>query len=250
MNKFLLLFMLIPSLCFGNVIFDGIDDRIVSGDSDFEGMTKLSFSILVKRNGNSVSGNNGRILHKNGTFTIFWFDSDSGLGANDNDIAFGLYHLGFTAIQTTAKTTTDYINIIGVWDSGVTWKLYIDNIEVATGSKGGTGGTSVDPLILGLDEDLSTAGFNGDINEVYVWTGYILTEADRVTLNSKGKRIGLQISPANLKLYLPIDDIADGVSADGATFKDLSGNGNDGTGDDGANNTGLIGAAETLLTYP
>ncbi len=66
----------------------------------------------------------------------------------------------------------------------------------------------------------------------------------------KGKRMILQIQPAALFFYLPLDDIANGISADSATFKDISGNGNDGTGDDGGNNTGLTALDETLLTYP
>ena len=36
----------------------------------------------------------------------------------------------------------------------------------------------------------------------------------------------------------------------GTTWYDKSGNGNNGTGDDGANNTGLTWYGEEVLTYP
>ena len=60
----------------------------------------------------------------------------------------------------------------------------------------------------------------------------------------------LQVRPASLQAYLPLDQLTDGTSADGITFIDMSGIGNTGAGDDGANNTGLAATAGEAISYP
>ena len=62
--------------------------------------------------------------------------------------------------------------------------------------------------------------------------------------------IPIQLFGSNLKTYLTLDDLPDGTSGDGDTFVDRSGNGNDGTGSDGGNNTGLTWVGESILSYP
>jgi len=68
------------------------------------------------------------------------------------------------------------------------------------------------------------------------------------------KGIAKQIQPSNLRLYWPLDEVADGTSADGSTFRDEEDGDKDGdkdgTGDDGANNTGLTARAGEVLSYP
>jgi len=57
-------------------------------------------------------------------------------------------------------------------------------------------------------------------------------------------------SAGGLVGYWPLDDSPDGTSGDGDTFVDRSGTGNNGTGVDGANNTGLTVKASSYLMYP
>ena len=50
--------------------------------------------------------------------------------------------------------------------------------------------------------------------------------------------------------YWPLDDCSDGTSGDAVAFVDRSGMGNNGTGDNGANNTGLTCRDSSYLSYP
>lgn len=92
---------------------------------------------------------------------------------------------------------------------------------------------------------------NGKITEYGEW-GKILTDAQIFELGTAGvKRHILQFPDASeFDAMLPFDECADGTSCDSVVFKDLSGMGIDCTGDNGANNTGLTGVAEEVLTYP
>lgn len=89
---------------------------------------------------------------------------------------------------------------------------------------------------------------NGTINELACWDVALSLPEISLLVNSKVKRLPLQIRPSNLKLYLPLDEVADGVSINGQTFKDLSGNGHDGTGADAGGES--RGEAEEVLSYP
>jgi hypothetical protein len=65
------------------------------------------------------------------------------------------------------------------------------------------------------------------------------------------KRSRQFFSPASIcaGLYWPLDNQPDGTAADGDTYRDRVGT-NNGTGSDGANNTGLTNIAEKVLSYP
>lgn len=89
--------------------------------------------------------------------------------------------------------------------------------------------------------------FGGQISEFYIFDDELTDAEISLLANSKVKGIGRQFD--NMRNYLPLDDIADGESADGDMFKDHGTGGDDGTGVDGANNTGLTATAEEVLTY-
>lgn len=91
----------------------------------------------------------------------------------------------------------------------------------------------------------------GTIDEVAVWNAELTDNDISILANSKVKHMPLQISPGNIIFYLPMDDQPDGTSADGDTLvnQDNPGTAN-GTGNDGANNTGLTWKAEAVLSYP
>ena len=67
--------------------------------------------------------------------------------------------------------------------------------------------------------------------------------------SSKVRSTPLMIKPSNLKMYITLDNLAEGSSANGATLSDRKQSGFNGTGDDGANNTGLTAIAEESLSY-
>lgn len=160
-------------------------------------------------------------------------------------------------LKTTNETVNDgaWHHIVFVWDiSTNNMRIYIDSVvgTLASSTQSGTV-TNVSPatnLIIGATPT-GQRYFDGQISEVAIWKGPFLSVAEIAQLfNPKMKRLPLQIQASILKTYLGVDDGLDGVSADGATVKDISGNGNDGTGDDGANNTGLTWKAGEALSYP
>ena len=82
--------------------------------------------------------------------------------------------------------------------------------------------------------------------EAALWST-LLTQTERdLYVDSNVKGMPLQIQPGSLELYMPMDDVANGASATGATIRDLSGNINNGTGA----GTTITGAAENILSYP
>ena len=66
---------------------------------------------------------------------------------------------------------------------------------------------------------------------------------------SRVKRMPLQIRTSELFLYLPLDDYPEGHGTlASTTWKDLSGNGNDGSGTDADGDSDVV--AESVLSYP
>ena len=91
---------------------------------------------------------------------------------------------------------------------------------------------------------------NGSMTELTMWNT-LLTDAELLALyTARIKGSCRNIQPSSVVCCIPMDDGEHGTSADGEGFRDISGNGNTGTGDDGANNTGLTWEAEAFLSYP
>ena len=97
-----------------------------------------------------------------------------------------------------------------------------------------------------------TPYFNGEINEVYMWSTATALEQWEVDslASARGKRIGLQIRPSEQYDYHPFDQGSDGtpLSTTADFYKDISGNGNHGTGVDV--NGDSLNVAESVLSYP
>ena len=82
----------------------------------------------------------------------------------------------------------------------------------------------------------------------YINKGNLPKKFLELLADSKVKGMPLQIQPANLKLYLPLDDYTAGTALNAATFLDLSGNGNNGTGVDADADSTCVG--EEILNSP
>lgn len=95
--------------------------------------------------------------------------------------------------------------------------------------------------------------YSQNIYEVAGWTVVLSqNEIDKLCDVSAGgvRLMPNQIQPSSLKFYYTLDDVPDGTSADGDVFIDKSGNGNNCTGSDGADNVGMGAEAEPYLSYP
>ncbi len=158
-------------------------------------------------------------------------------------------------IDTSAVFNAAGVDIAdGVWHfcliilNGTALKFYVDNVEYHSA-------TVSNPTATTIDLKLGTGGiaggfWGGTLTEFFI-TDVALDAVEReIAYNSRLKGINSLIQPSNYPIYLPMDDGPDGSSADGDTLRDLSGNGNDGLGDDGPNNAGLIWEAEEVLSYP
>jgi len=132
------------------------------------------------------------------------------------------------------------------------WRLYFDGVLKATSaaqSSCALGNTY--SYIIGAMTNIGTTDrfWNGIISDVAMWNVKLTDNEILQIASSRLKRIPLQFYPSNLLFYHPLDQLSDGVSGDGITFIDMSASARNGTGSDGANNTGLTSVAGTL-TYP
>lgn len=257
MKFFLIILLLISSPCWAGVQFDGTDDRI-----DLQTVTNPTgnaFTISVWLNTNTITSND-YILNVNtagGTRTFTFLLSG---GFFSGTIQFQRIATTTDLVRRSAVgtiTTGTWYNIIVTHDGTLTdyttIHIYKDGTETSYESGQSGVGTEVSAagawMISGRTSD-NAVNFDGKISEVAYWN-VVLTQAEITQLaSSKIKGMPLQIRPASLLGYWPLDDQPGGTSFDGDTANDKSGNGKYGTGNDGPNNAGLTALSEEVLTYP
>lgn len=245
------------------ILFDGIDDKIDTNgnlndiSTDWENDITIAWWQKYTRDGAVVRVMGSNNAGVNSLFQVL-LDFEGGVGHNPGYITLSLRDEdggGATVVGSSGSVLVEgQWQLIAVSRSGNTGFVYVDNVEVASGSLAAINNmaTFTNDFLVGA---LNNVGapldyYLGDLDELAIWT-QALSANERANLaSSRIKYMPLQIQPANLKAYWPMDDEPDGTSADGDTLRDLSGNGNDGTGDDGANNTGLTWKAEEVLSYP
>jgi len=156
-------------------------------------------------------------------------------------------------VRTSAATGLDD----GAWHhatfvySGDLPDIYIDGAlsNGATVSSGVMGNiNNAVSLFIGSLRDVASY-WDGTIGEIAFWNTDLSAIQAALLCDSRVKRIPLQVAPANLVAYWPMDDKPHGTNANGDTVLDISSNTNNGTGDDGAGNV-LTWQAEEVLSYP
>ena len=251
-RKFLtltILFFLSNSLCFGGVEFDGVDDfiNVTNADSLNPDLVTISFWVYFDSDPKDVNQmllakaeetiSQGYCVYSRGISDEFQFDV--GLSVSGH----------ITAVYAMEDNMQNKWWHIAAIYTGTNAFIYLN------GNKGAEEvGTAT---IIDWTGDLwvGRKGFerlqlDGRMNEIAIWNTNLSATDVEILCNSKVKGMPLQIKPANLVMYLPLDDEPDGTSGDGDTFVDRSGSGNDGTGYDSANNTGLTCKGEEVLSYP
>ena len=260
----LLALALIPNLCLAGGNFDGVDDVVNCGSgASLDNMTAITVSAWIYLD--TVSqGTYPRIVAKETTAGAGWRFYALNDATPAKTIAFA-YDYATTDVErvgvANAISTTTWTHILATWDGSSTATnihLYVNGGEITyyrtDNGVGAKNSDASESLFIGNRNDLNR-DFDGTISEVAVWN--MVLSADQIALlaSSKVKRMPLQLSDPDadgtneLVGYWSMDEVADGASADLATFFDLSGNGNSGNPDNGANNTGMTGVAESVLSY-
>lgn len=243
----LILLFYFPLWLLPGVEFDGVDDKIDAGDATkfFSATpTNVSFFILVKIDNISDGGSLLNVTDGNELRWGFWFNNVGTV------FRFSMDSAATDAVSSSAISVSTWYSLVGVYEGGHSTekvRLYQDGIKQTIANPSATAITSSFSLVFGAKEDNSFS-FTGSIAEAATWDG-LLTEAEITLLaNAKTRLVPLQIQPSNLTGYWTLDDHPDGSGVDGSTFLDRIGTGN-GTGNDGANNTGLTAKAEEVLSY-
>ena len=251
MKKLILLtgLLLIPSLVFGGIDFDGVDDKVAINATLNPGTSDLTVHALVYIN--SVGDSR--------THMIYDANSTGGIDrvqlyvADATGLATFYFNAGAADSDIFATSTTDVRGawhfITGVRTSAKVGAIYIDGISEDTDTHTG-GNSSVDVTkasVLGQDN----WGYNplsGIIADFAYWTSERTAAQILQLASSKLKYQALNIGAAP-SVYLTMDDGVDGTAADLETCYDKSGNARDGNPDNGANNTGLAWSPESILSY-
>lgn len=247
----LLSLCLVSPACFASVDFDGADDS-VQFSSALLSATPISISCWFNANNVTAGHTIFSLADKDVSNHYFRMAAQGNAGGDPLrcDTSGGIGSQGF-ADTTTGYSASTWHHAACVFASDNSRSSYIDGGSKATESTSGVAVSGEDSTwIGGRAWDLSTQPMYGQVTECAVWSS-ALTDAEVLLLaSSRVKRLPLQIQPENLVMYLPMDDEADGTSTDTDTFTDMSGNGNNATGVDGTNNTGLTAKAEQVLSYP
>lgn len=230
------------SVCYGGIDFDGTDDYVnTNSDLSLNGSTQMSVSAWVSWN------DTGSAEH---VITGNW-DTDAGshmlrLEPSSNDIeAFvrksGANMGGSFSDLTINDTNWHFITMVFCSTDGL--EMYLDNVKSVTTHS--TGAAVYSPagrdIFIGADNWASGTRdyFDGIITEVAIWNTALTDEEILALYQRNFKGTPLYIQPDNLVGYWPMNDGQAETSADGDTVEDASTNTNNGTGDNGANNTGL-----------
>jgi hypothetical protein len=229
--------------------FDGIDDNVSIPDNpSFDFSDFITASCWFKTGATDIQT---MLTKHHNNIDEGWTLRTSSSGANVVWIMSNTPGFGNDDIITSDATysTTGWNFVAGGFD-GTNIFIYLNGtLKIALASFGFRINNT--DLIIGASK--SQAGpmsnfLGGQIAEPTVWNAGLTPSEMYELFNSNTPDKPLSIQPSNLIAYYPMDDQPAGTSADGDTVRDASGNNNNGTGDDGPNNTGLTWRAEDLFT--
>lgn len=253
MKKLLLSIFLSISLianCWAGIDFDGIDDGIDTTDiANVEGALTISAWINVD------DLTNGYVIlakyHSTNSLKSWLFRINS-----TSELAFYTYNGSAQAVIASTNTISSdtWTHILMTFDGTAGTDKVDFYINGALCTLNATNDDTYVPAntatVITMGRWASATGFNDGIStEEAIWNVELTTAQIAQLASSRIKGMPLQIQSTALKGYWSMDDQETGTSADGDTVRDLSGNGNNGTGVDGANNTGLLWTGESILSY-
>lgn len=197
---------------------DGVDDKISFAGID---PTDDSYSVTMWIRPTALTESWETLLTAGGTGGFYL--RSSGL--------LGFVTGGGSHFSSTPVTAGSWFHIAFINSSGA-WTFYLNGVADGTGSGATTCGA-----LNSMGDNSGSETFHGRIAQCAVFS-VAITGTQVANLHNKST------TPAiigNLLAWWKFDDVVNGVSGNGATFVDSSGNGNSGTGSHGANGTGLLG---------
>jgi len=254
--KIILALVLMVTPANAGMLFDLADDAIDCGSS-IDNPTKLTICAWVFPTSEGEGGNG-----------IIWIKDAAGTTRKDfrfnstNQLFFRVARATVTMSKNSADNTLPngaWAHVCIVWDGTLgdaanDITFYINGVEPADGTLANGSGAITDDG-TGTEHIGNRAGdtqtWDGQIDEFYLWEDDLNAAEIAHLASSRVRRIGLQIRPSTLRQYIPLDEVPNGNSGDGVTFRNLASPGtSDCTGDNGANNTGFTGAASSRVSYP
>lgn len=235
---------------------DGVDDSIDCG-TGFQSMSyNEAFTMYAEFEVISYGTKWGMICKQRsvtGNYLEFALtaNADGGSGTNYIGVEMSKKNVGSDGIKKSGVVTNTIYRMFGIFDGNTTMQLYVDNVDEGTASY--TRGALTDPdgnFYIGAAVPNSNEYGNVIVYEIAVWTTNLTATQVSLITNSETKGMAGQVERANLIGHWLLDDGEAGTSADLDTARDLSGNGNDGNPDDGANNTGCTWEGEISSSYP
>jgi hypothetical protein len=197
---------------FGGVRFDGVDDVLHSDTHvPFAFTNQLTVSFwIIKEAGMAASCEfigKGRVINGN---NLHWSVRDGGSGKFEYNFASpsGTFH-NFTTTSGYLQTNVPiHVAYSCAWGNSNSSAFYINGVRVAAAwtanPSHALGITNVEPFRIG--QTYSGSNARCSIFEPAVWNG-ILTDPEIYSLGTSRKRgLPLQIQPANLRFYAPLED--------------------------------------------
>lgn len=210
------LLILLICCCFATSAWGGVD---FNGDSDnirIESaiVTGYPFTMFCWFTVASITNANMLIWVGDKDVTSNWYGLTMYEGVDGKLAVMAVTPGGFQIAHTSNLATANkWHSACGIFTNATLRRVYLD-ADVANRGAGTNSLTVADIDRFGIGRDLDTSSsraHDGKMSEVYVWD-VALTEAELVALhNSKVKGFGLQIQPANLVAYYPLDDYPTGT---------------------------------------
>jgi len=244
--KLLVIFLLLAFPIHASVEFDNVDDWISLGSDSSIQVSVFTYAAWIKTSTTEATGDNRTIFGSttNNDGIQFRVNTDEKIGlVKQNTTVIG----GSTGNIVNGKWT----HVAVTYDNGSgAFIFYINGLDVGSGTSAQT--ITHAGLVTGSRQGVSNRveEMPGLIADLAIYNIVLSAEEIGRLGTSFIKRMPLNVRPDALVCYIAIDEGEDGVSADGVIFPDLSGNGNDGTGDNGADDGGLTSRAESPLSYP
>lgn len=240
MKKWIILLVLlfIPSVCGAEVNFNQDADRIDIADFDI----RNGFTCAGWINCDTVTDDNA--LAGNTLEFQIWMDN-----ATTDHFVVAVYNGGWKVRYGTTVPAAGTWYHLALVDNDTVTKLYVNGVQEGADITDTINNDDYRNVVIGCSDTGGSKPHDGPLTEVAMWSTALTTAEVSLLYTSRLKGMPLQIQSGSLLGYWPLNDLEHGhAGINGDTFRDRSGNGNDGTGVDADGDS--FGRGEHVLSYP